>query len=230
VLRGFLDDLQRHDFTVLDTPEPDLAYLFKHVVTQEVAYSLLLSAQRRQLHRAVAEWYEQTQAEDPSPLYPLLAYHWGRAEEPTRTLAYLELAGEQALRVGAYQEAVELLTEALSRSGAVQPAPEALRQARWHRQLGDAYEGLGRLPESRQHAERAVALLGWPVQRRGYGRWGIWPGRCCNRASAGSGLRGSSEVPEPAAAPRWRQPERMSGSRFSTTTRTPECGCQCHSP
>jgi class 3 adenylate cyclase/tetratricopeptide (TPR) repeat protein len=163
VLRGFLDDLQRHDFTVLDTPEPDLAYLFKHVVTQEVAYGLLLAAQRRQLHRTVAEWYEQTQAEDLASLYPLLAYHWGRAEEPTRTLAYLELAGEQALRVGAYQEAVDLLTDALSRSGAVQPAPDALRQARWHRQLADAYEGLGRLSESRQHAERAVALLGWPV-------------------------------------------------------------------
>jgi hypothetical protein len=38
-----------------------------------------------------------------------------------------------------------------------------VRQARLHRQLGDAYEGLGRLPESRQHAEQAVALLGWPV-------------------------------------------------------------------
>jgi tetratricopeptide (TPR) repeat protein len=168
------------------------------VVTQEVAYGLLLSAQRRQLHRAIAEWYELTQAGDLSPLYPLLAYHWARAEEPTKTLAYLELAGEQALRVGAYQEAVDLLTEALSRSGAVQPAPEALRQARWHRQLGDAYEGLGRLPESRQHAERAVALLGWPVPvtrlrslgdlagqalQQGFRR--VWPARLIRGARTG---------------------------------------------
>jgi class 3 adenylate cyclase/tetratricopeptide (TPR) repeat protein len=198
VLRGILDDLQRHDFTVLDTPEPDLAYLFKHVVTQEVAYSLLLAAQRRQLHRAVAEWYEQTHAEDLSPLYPLLAYHWGRAEEPTKTLTYLELAGEQVLRAGAYQEAVDFLTDAVSRSGAVQPAPEALRQARWHRQLGDAYEGLGRLPESRQHAERAVALLGWPVpatrlrllgdlagQALQHGCRRIWPSRLLAGAPTG---------------------------------------------
>jgi class 3 adenylate cyclase/tetratricopeptide (TPR) repeat protein len=189
VLRGFLDDLQRYDFTVLDTPEPDLAYLFKHFVTQEVAYGLLLAAQRRQLHRAVAEWYEQTQADDLPALYPLLAYHWGRAKEPTKTLTYLELAGEQALRAGAYQEAVELLTDAVSRSGAVQPAPDALRQARWHRQLADAYEGLGKLSESRQHAERAAALLGWPVpatrlrslgdlagQALRHGSRRIWPG------------------------------------------------------
>jgi class 3 adenylate cyclase/tetratricopeptide (TPR) repeat protein len=162
-LRGYLDDLHRQDFTVLDTPEPDLAYLFKHVVTQEVAYSLLLYAQRRQLHRAVAEWYERGQGDGLSALYPLLAYHWGRAEEPSKTLAYLELAGEQALRAGAYQEAVDFLTEALSLSEGLQPAPEVLRIARWHRQLGDALMGLGRLPESRRHADRAVALLGWPV-------------------------------------------------------------------
>lgn len=162
-LRGYLGDLQRQDFTMLDTPEPDLAYLFKHVVTQEVAYSLLLYAQRRQLHREIAEWYEQAQADDLPTVYPLLAYHWGKAEEPAKTLTYLELAGEQALRAGAYQEAVDRLTEAWSRSRAVQPAPDVVRQARWHRQLADACEGLGRLPESRQHAERAVALLGRPV-------------------------------------------------------------------
>jgi tetratricopeptide (TPR) repeat protein len=73
-----------------------------------------------------------------------------------------------------------------------------VRQARWHRQLGDAYEGLGRLPESRQHAERAVALLGWPVPatrlrslgdlagqalRRGSRR--VWPGPLLAGASIG---------------------------------------------
>src|SRR5262249_35913753 len=132
-IRGYLDDLQRQDFTMLDTPEPDLAYLFKHVVTQEVAYGLLLYAQRRGIHRASAEWYEQEQADDLPTVYPLLAYHWGRAEEPVKTLTYLELAGGQALRTGAYQEAVDLFTEALSVAEGSQPAPEVLRQARWHR-------------------------------------------------------------------------------------------------
>ena len=158
-----LEDLQRHDFTLLDTPDPDLAYLFKHVVTQEVAYSLLLYGQRRQLHRAVAEWYERSQADDLSLLYPLLAHHWAGADEPLKTIRYLELAGEQALRAGAYQESVDFLGEALTMSQRLQPAPQPKRQARWHRQLGDAYTGLGRLPESRHHADQAVALLGRPV-------------------------------------------------------------------
>src|SRR5262249_30649803 len=57
----------------------------------------------------------------------------------------------------------DFLTEALSLSEGLQPATEALRRARWHRQLGDAFMGLGRLPESRRHADRAVALLDRPV-------------------------------------------------------------------
>jgi class 3 adenylate cyclase/tetratricopeptide (TPR) repeat protein len=158
-----LEDLQRHDFTLLDTPDPDLAYLFKHVVTQEVAYGLLLYGQRRQLHRAVAEWYERSQADDLSMLSPLLAHHWAGADESTKTVRYLELAGEQALRAGAYQETVDFLAQALTVSERLRPAPQPGRQAHWHRQLADAYTGLGRLPESRHHADQAVALLGRPV-------------------------------------------------------------------
>src|SRR4029453_18331286 len=123
-----------------------------------------LYGQRRQLHRAVAEWYERSQADDLSVLLsPLLAHHWAGADEPVKTVRYLELAAEQALRAGAYQETVDFLTQALKVSERLRPAPQPKRQARWHRQLADAYTGLGRLPESRHHADQAVALLGRPV-------------------------------------------------------------------
>ena len=36
-------------------------------------------AQRRQLHRAVAEWIEQHHHEDIESFYTLLAYHWQQA-------------------------------------------------------------------------------------------------------------------------------------------------------
>ena len=74
----------------------------------------MLFSQRRQLHRAVAEWYERTYAEDLEPFYPLLAHHWGRAEEPTQAVVYLEKAGENALHMGAYQEAVRFLSDAVA--------------------------------------------------------------------------------------------------------------------
>ena len=111
-LPDYLGELQQLDLTLLETPEPDLAYFFKHAITQEVAYNLMLFAQRRDLHRLVAEWYEKTYVEDLSPFYPLLAYHWDKAEVPVKSIDYLSKAGEQAHRSGAYREAVNFFGRA----------------------------------------------------------------------------------------------------------------------
>ena len=81
------------------TPEPDLAFIFKHIITQEVAYNLMLFAQRRDLHREIAEWYERSYPGNLSPYYALLAFHWGQAEIPDKTMNYSGLAGEQALTI-----------------------------------------------------------------------------------------------------------------------------------
>ena len=158
-----LDSLDRGGFTVLAALAPDAAYTFAHAVTQEAAYGLLLDSQRRRLHRAVAEWYEDQHSDDLPSVAATLAHHWDRAGEPSNTLPFLELAGDQALRSGAYEEAVSFLTSAISLASRVHPPPEAGRQARWHRELADAFMGLGRLPDSREHAEHAVRLLDQPA-------------------------------------------------------------------
>jgi hypothetical protein len=162
--------LAQLDLTPLETPEPDLAYLFKHIITQEAAYNLLLFAQRQQLHRAVAEWIEREYAADLSPHYSLLAYHWGKAEEWSKTVTYLELAGEQALSRGAYREAVDFFSEALGLAGSLPAAERSrFREGCWHSRLGQAYLGLGRLAESTRYSRRALALFGWPVPESGRG-------------------------------------------------------------
>jgi class 3 adenylate cyclase/tetratricopeptide (TPR) repeat protein len=161
-----LRTLERLDLTPLETPEPDLAYIFKHVITQEVAYGLLPFAHRRRLHALVAQWLERTQAGDLAPYYPLLAHHWGRAEDTPKTIGYLEQAGAQALRGGAYQEAAGYFAEALRLDGAAPPGTVpggARRRARWEGQLGEAHYAMGHLREGRAHLERALALLGRPV-------------------------------------------------------------------
>src|SRR5205823_1388672 len=95
-------------------PEPDLAYVFKHIVTQDVAYNLMLFAQRRELHQSVAMWYEGTLGADLSTYYPLLAYHWSMAEVPVNAMGYLEKAADLAIRSGAYQEAIHFLNQAIA--------------------------------------------------------------------------------------------------------------------
>jgi len=55
---------------------PADVYIFKHIITQEVAYNLMTFAQRRDLHHTVGLWYEQMYASDLTPHYPILAHHW----------------------------------------------------------------------------------------------------------------------------------------------------------
>jgi class 3 adenylate cyclase/tetratricopeptide (TPR) repeat protein len=159
--------LENLDLTPLDVPPPEPTYIFKHIITREVAYNLMLFAQRRDLHRAVARWYERTHADDPAPYYALLAHHWSKAEVPEKALLYLEQAGEQALRTGAYQEAVDFLRQARELGGR---DPDRLRRARREQHLGAAYWGLGNLRAARPHLEAALALLGEAVPT-GRGQW-----------------------------------------------------------
>ncbi len=120
-LADTLAALRQLDLIVLDAPEPQPVYLFKHLITQEVAYNLMLFAQRRGLHRAIAEWYERGYADDLSPWYPILAHHWGQASGGTvadhaalKAITYLEQAGKQALQNSASTEALALFDQALA--------------------------------------------------------------------------------------------------------------------
>ena len=163
-LSEYLDSLQRLELVVLETPPPQLAYMFRHIMTQEVAYHLLVFSQRRELHRAIATWYEQTYAPDLSPIYALLAYHWQQAEEIENAAGFLEQAGEQALKGGTYQEAVVFFSQLLSLQTPISQAPR-LQQGRWHRQLGEAYYGLGQLQDSQAQLQQAIALLDCPISK-----------------------------------------------------------------
>jgi class 3 adenylate cyclase/tetratricopeptide (TPR) repeat protein len=167
-LPEYLAELERREITSLALAEPDLVYLFRHIITHEAVYNLMLFAQRRQLHRAVAEWYERNHTGDLTPFYPMLAYHWDKAEEPSKTIAYLEKAGEQALRSGAYREAVTAFRKTLALDEGPAGAGDPGRRGRWQRQLGEAQLGLGHLAESQQHLERAVELLGFPLATTGW--------------------------------------------------------------
>jgi len=165
LIESHLSRLEQLDLTPLDTPSPDLTYIFKHIITQEVAYNLMLFTQRKQLHRMVAMWYERTYAEDISPYYPLLAHHYTQAEEHDKAVEYLVKAGERALLQFANQEAARFLSEALQLVSNEQPrSPEARKErARWERWLGQAYLGMGNLPRTKEHLYHSLELLGRPM-------------------------------------------------------------------
>ncbi|MDD9941635.1 MAG: hypothetical protein OXU20_11385 [Myxococcales bacterium] len=163
-----LESARQRDLTDVETREPQLAYLFKHVITQEVAYEQLLFEQRQRLHRAAAEWYEHGKGGPLEPLYPLIAHHWEHAGERERAINALERAGELALSSFANREALEFFCRAAELDTAGDESP-ALRRGRWARALGDAYARLGMLTESVQSLSDAMALMGYALPRTGLG-------------------------------------------------------------
>jgi tetratricopeptide (TPR) repeat protein len=150
-----LSTLSKVDLTPLNSPEPDLAYMFKHIITQEVAYNLMLFEQRRQLHQSIGEWYEKNHADDLTNHYTTLAYHWNKVAEGTevdpiiigKAIGYLFKAAEQAL--GSYANA--------ETSG----------------HLKNALALLKRLPDSTERDQQEIgmqAMLAYSlVTQRGYG-------------------------------------------------------------
>lgn len=159
-----LESLSQLDLTELQTPEPQLAYHFKQLITQQVAYNLMLFAQRRELHCSVAEWYEVAHAENLAPFYPLLAYHWEQAENRDKTIAYAERAGKDALAASAYKEAVGFFQRVRALDAETYAVDDAVRarRARVERMLGEAYRRWGHLEEARTTLERAAELYGYP--------------------------------------------------------------------
>lgn len=92
----------------LELIRPDIVkgrYFFKNALSQELAYSALLYAQRRQLHRQAAEWYESINDGKQPDLLGKLGAHWGGADEPGKAMEYYERAGRLSADLGNLKQA-----------------------------------------------------------------------------------------------------------------------------
>ncbi|HET9221436.1 MAG TPA: AAA family ATPase, partial [Roseiflexaceae bacterium] len=118
-LRADLAELARLELTPLDTPEPELAYLFKHIITQEVAYTSLAAQARARLHEQLATYLERLDAER---YLDLLAYHYDRSDNLAKRREYLWRAGRAAEQRFANDAALDYLSRALE----LTPATDAV--------------------------------------------------------------------------------------------------------
>lgn len=162
-----LNQLTRLELTTLETSDPDYAYRFRHITTRDVTYELMTRAQRQPLHRAVAEWIEREHADAVAPMAALLSYHWTQAGDVPKSVDYLEMAGDYALRDGAFNEAAQFFGDLLVLVERNMQLGDAQRRARWHKGLGTARYFLGDLAGSRAQLELAVATLDRPVPADG---------------------------------------------------------------
>ncbi len=109
-----LRELARQEFLYVQPRAGELAYVFKHPLTQEVVYESLGDARRKALHARAARALEEMYANRLEDAYDRLAYHYARTDEAERAVEYLSRFAEHAARRFAHAEAVAALREALA--------------------------------------------------------------------------------------------------------------------
>jgi tetratricopeptide (TPR) repeat protein len=104
-LSAVLNDLQLGEFVYEQPAVGDTEYIFKHALTQEVAYNSLLTERRRFLHERTGQVIEALFRERLEEHYGDLAHHYSSSNNVAKAVEYLRLSGEQAADRGAYVQA-----------------------------------------------------------------------------------------------------------------------------
>ena len=128
-LEPLLGELKRLEFVYEDTGAEEPVYVFKHVLTQEVAYGSLLHERRRALHARIVEAIETLYADRLAEQVERLARHafWGEVWD--KAVAYYWQAGAKAFARSALQEAMMCFEQALVAVGHLPESQERREQA-----------------------------------------------------------------------------------------------------
>lgn len=176
-VKASLERLHRLDITPLESTEPELVYLFKHIVTHEVTYESLPFVTRARLHEQLAAYLEQTYQH----MLPLeaLAFHYGCSANKPKQIHYLRRAGEAAQKNFANEAALDFY-------GALLPLlPDNGEKIDIYLQRGAVLELMGQWAEAENDYRAALALTVANRQKQGEVQFAL--GKLC-------GLRGEYDV------------------------------------
>ncbi len=147
-----IEALRRHDFVVpAERPTPELEYLFRHIVTQEVAYESLSVATRARLHEQVAAFIEHTFPDEIARYLDVLAYHYGHSENRAKQREYFRRAADAAAATYANDAAITYYRRLLPLLEEAERPPVLLK-------LGKVLELTGKWDEAEAQYRRALEL------------------------------------------------------------------------
>jgi predicted ATPase/class 3 adenylate cyclase len=112
-LERLLADLQMSEFIYEQPAITDVSFVFKHALSQQVAYGSTLLERRKLLHERIARSLEAHLPETTETQPELIAHHYTESGLKTLAVPYWHRAGERALRRSAILEAVEHLKKGL---------------------------------------------------------------------------------------------------------------------
>ena len=93
---------------------PQSDYVFKHGLTQEVAYNSLLQKKKTEIHKRIGEILENIHADRLGEFCEILAYHCLQGEDWQRAYRYNQEAGLKAYSHSDYEQAQSYFEDALT--------------------------------------------------------------------------------------------------------------------
>src|SRR5436853_1222797 len=126
-LEQSLTELKRIELIYEKAGLDELEYVFRHALTQDVAYASLLQSERRRLHALIGAVIEEVHAGRLEERAEELAYHFTRGEVWDKVVRYAREAGERAANLFVDDKAVEFYEIALE---ALRHLPEVSETAR----------------------------------------------------------------------------------------------------
>jgi class 3 adenylate cyclase/tetratricopeptide (TPR) repeat protein len=161
-LRGRMDECLRELKSVELIYEkalfPELAYMFKHALTHDVAYGSLLVQRRKELHRAIGLAIEELYADRLAEHYEVLAYHLAKGEAWDRAFSYSMKAAEKAALAFAHREAIALYDQAFEVVRHLGDSVDPGRLIAFHRARAALYLAASAFEQARAEGERLLAL------------------------------------------------------------------------
>ena len=136
---------------------PELAYMFKHALTQDVAYNSLLEQRRQELHQLIGHAIEELYADRLAEQYGTLADHFSRGEAWPKALEYFCKAAARSTEAFATHEALALYEQASAVADRLSDRP-LHTCIMIHRAQADLYMLVSDFPRARIAWEQVLTL------------------------------------------------------------------------
>jgi len=117
-------ELRAAEFIYEQPALADTEYVFKHALTQEVAYNSLLIERRKQLHERAGNALESLFADQLDDHLTQLAHHYSHSDNIDKAVKYLGRTGQQAMQRSAHIYAISSLSTAIDLLQKLPDTPE----------------------------------------------------------------------------------------------------------
>lgn len=131
-------------------------YRFKHALLRDVAYETVLKRDRPDYHARAARWLESIVGARRNEYLSMLAEHYEQAGQRDQAAKLWGEAGDRALALSAYGDAITFFKRALDLFG---------HTSSWWRALSEAHCGLSDFPAARHAIDQAQATANSQAER-----------------------------------------------------------------